>query len=351
MVGTAPDVRGGISTVVRGYVEGGLFDRYAAKYVVTHRDGSGLRKARVAVVAYLKFAGLMLTSRAPLLHIHLASRASFWRKSLICAMGMIRRRPYLLHVHGAEFSKFYDRECGVLSKAIVRFVLRRAVTVIALSEQWQAELLRISPRAQVRVLPNAVSLHANPVDTTTTAAPRIVFAGRIGPRKGTFDLLEAFAHIAQRFPGATLVCAGDGEVEKLQLRARELGIASRVVCPGWLSPEQMSEELRRASIFALPSYAEGVPMAMLEAMSLGLPVLTTPVGGIPNVVQSGVNGVLVTPGNVQEIETALADLLASGQRRASFGAAARETIASRFDRARILDRLAAIYRDVGLEER
>ncbi len=68
MVGTAPDVRGGISTIVRGYVEGGLFERYAAKYVVTHRDGSGLRKARVAVAAYLKFAGLMLTSRAPAAH-------------------------------------------------------------------------------------------------------------------------------------------------------------------------------------------------------------------------------------------------------------------------------------------
>ncbi len=113
----------------------------------------------------------------------------------------------------------------------------------------------------------------------------------------------------------------------------------------------MSEELRRASIFALPSYAEGVPMAMLEAMSLGLPVLTTPVGGNSECRAVGVNGVLVTPGNVGKSKPRSPICRRQASAARSFGAAARRTIASRSDRARILDRPATIYRDVGLEER
>ena len=352
MVGTSPDVRGGISSVVRGYHSGGLFRRFDIRYVPTHRDGTSFQKAVAALKGYATFSGLLFTASAPLVHIHLASRASFWRKAVVCALTRLRGRPYVLHVHGAEFSKFYHEECGAFSKRIVRGVLERSALLLTLSGQWQETMKRIAPRATVQTLPNAVFLpDVIPRVPMTGSSLRILFAGRIGARKGTFELLRAFARIAARFPQATLVCAGDGESGKLKQLARELGLADRVECPGWLSADQMAGELQRASVFALPSHQEGVPMALLEAMACSVPVLTTPVGGIPEVVENDRNGILVTPGDVDAIEAALARLLESSAERERLGAAARATIAERFSLDSTIERLAALYRFFGVPER
>jgi glycosyltransferase involved in cell wall biosynthesis len=351
MVGTSLDVRGGIAAVVRGYRNGGLFDRFRITYVTTHREGSALGKALAALGAYARLCSALATASAPLIHIHLASRASFWRKSVVCALAAAWRRPYVLHLHGGDFSKFYDEECGGFAKAIVRRVLGRAAVVLALSEHWRATLLRICPDARVRTLPNSVALHSPGARNAAPDSLRILYTGRISERKGTFDLLRAFARVAPRFPQAVLICAGDGEGQRLLEQAESMGLKGRVVCPGWLSSEEVRKELDRASVFALPSHAEGVPMALLEAMSCGLPVVTTPVGGIPEVVQSTRNGLLVPPQDIDALEKALATVLDSPAERERLGTEARETIARHFSLSVTLDKLAAIYRDFGLQDR
>lgn len=351
MVGTSLDVRGGIAAVVRGYRNGGLFDRFRITYITTHREGSAAGKIFAALGAYARLCSALATGSAPLIHIHLASRASFWRKSVVCALAALWRRPYVLHLHGGDFSKFYDEECGGFAKAIVRKVLRRAAVVLALSEHWRATLLRICPEARVRTLPNSVALHDVSGRSPESGSLRILYTGRISERKGTFDLLRAFAKVAGRFPGAVLICAGDGEGPALLTQAESLGLKGRVRCPGWLSAEEIRKELGQASLFALPSHAEGVPMALLEAMSCGLPVVTTPVGGIPEVVQSGKNGILVAPQDIDALEQALATLLESPLERARLGSEGRETIARNFALSVTLDKLAALYRDFGLPER
>lgn len=351
MVGTSPKVRGGIASLVRSYYNSGLFERFDMRYVPTHCDGSAVQKAVMAVKAYVSLTGLLLTSDAPLVHIHLASRASFWRKFIVCTMARMRRRPYVLHLHGAEFSMFYHQECGAFSKWVVRRTLERAAVVLALSGQWQDVLRGIAPGAATQTLPNAVVLRDVPPPAAEDAPLRIAFAGLIGARKGAFELLRAFARLAPKYPAATLVCAGDGEGERLKQLAAELGVADRLECPGWLNPEQMADELRRASIFALPSHNEGVPIALLEAMSHSLPVITTPVGGIPEVVESGRNGILVKPGDVDAIEVALERLLQSSAERQRLGAAARATIAERYSLDSVIERLAGLYRFFGVPER
>jgi glycosyltransferase involved in cell wall biosynthesis len=352
MVGTSVDVRGGISTVVRGYREGGLFERFTVRYVATHVDGGAFAKVRAALRGYAAVIVALLTLDAPLVHVHLASRASFWRKSVVCLMALLRRRPYILHVHGAEFGKFYDQECGVFARWLVRTLLTRAAFVLALADLWRVSLERIAPSARVRVLYNAVPIPGRPPRVVGVAEPeRILFCGRLGPRKGTFDLIKAFARISAQFPQAQLICAGDGDIEAAKQLARELGISARVAFPGWISQEATRSELSRATVFALPSFAEGVPMALLEAMSWGVPVLTTPVGGIPEVVSSDQNGLLVKPGDVDAIERALGKLLASNALRIRLGSAARSTIIERFSLESAVAHLASIYGEFGLVDR
>ncbi len=351
MVGTRLDVRGGVSTVVRGYRDGGLFERFGVHYIATHRNGSAFAKARQALRGYFGLCASLLTGDAPLVHIHMASRASFWRKSFVCLLAKARRRPYLLHVHGAEFGKFYDEECGGFSKRLIRAAFERAALVLGLSDEWCRELARIAPRARIRRLPNAVRLPTHARAVPPDAPLRIFYAGIIGERKGAFDLVRAFASIATRFPEARLVCAGDGDIAGLKSLTHELQIEERVSCPGWLSQSALAVELERASVFVLPSYAEGVPMALLEAMSWGIPVVTTPVGGIPEVVEHDRNGLLVSPGNIAALGEALAKVLGSPAERERLGAAARASIASHFSLEVTLEQLAAIYREFGIADR
>ena len=109
-------------------------------------------------------------------------------------------RPYVVHVHGSEFMKFYDEECGPTAKRFISRVFQRAALVLALSEQWRVDLLRISPTASVEVLPNAVALpDPSAWRQREHSRPVVLFLGRLGARKGTFDLVRAFSSLRPRF--------------------------------------------------------------------------------------------------------------------------------------------------------
>jgi glycosyltransferase involved in cell wall biosynthesis len=350
MVGTDLAGTGGIRAVVCGYIGAGLFERYRCTYVATHRAGGVWTKAAMAMRGWCHVALALMTLDAPLVHIQTASRASFWRKSVVCLMARVAGRPYLVHVHGGEFMKFYAEESRPLTQRWIRHTLARAALVIALSEQWRERLLAIAPGARVEVLPNGVAL-PDLEGLRRPQRPRLLFVGDLIRAKGLYDLLRACGRLTPRFPDLELVCAGGKPPPEMTRLVAELGLQQRVSCPGWLGPDRLRAELGRASVFALPSYAEGMPMALLEAMSWGLPVIATPVGGIPQVVEQGVNGLLVAPGDIEGLAAALARLLSEPPLRASLGAAARLTIETRFSLDTALDRLGELYRRFGLEPR
>lgn len=349
MVGTSLTTMGGVSAMVRGYAAAGLFDRFPIRYVVTHRDGSALDKLAAAATGWLAVAASLWRMERPLVHIHLSFRASFWRKLVVCYLARAFRRPYVLHLHSGGFLDFYLNECGSLKKRLVRNAFDRAASVLALSEEWKVRLERVFPGAPMAVLPNAVSLPAEASCVRMREqVPRIVSLGRLGANKGTSELIEAFARLGPVYPDARLICAGDGSVEPYAQRAAELGVADRVEFPGWLDREQCEGQLRAASIFALPSHSEGLPMALLEAMSWGLPVVTTPVGGIPQVVQHGANGMLVEPGDVDGLSDALNSLLGDFDQRCELGRLARETIEEKYSIRKHVDDLFCVYRSFGV---
>ena len=352
MVGPAIKGMGGIRAVVQGYKDGGLFERVSCTYVATHRGGPAWVKLLAAIRGWTQVAMLLRTLDAPLLHVHMASHASFWRKSVICLLARLTRRPYLVHVHGGGFQKFYEEECSAPARRIVRAVLGNAALVFALSEEWRGRLARIAPRASIEVLTNAVALP--PIRSLRPPAQRsltILFLGDIIPQKGVHDLVRAFAQTASEQPRVKLVCGGAGAVAEIRRLADGLGLADRLECPGWLQAERKEAELAGATMFVLPSYAEGMPMALLEAMSWGLPVIATPVGAIPQLITPGINGLLVPPGDLGALAAAITRLLREPSLRNDLGAAARATIEARFSRAVMIEQLLGIYGRFGIEAR
>lgn len=352
MVGTDLDGMGGVRAVVRGYLDGGLFERHDCVYVASHRAGSTWVKTVTAVKAWLRVAVLLRKLDAPLVHVQTASRGSFWRKSVVCLMARAAGRPYLIHLHGGGFTRFYEAESGPLARRFIRSTLRHAALVIALSEQWRERVLQICPAAKVEVLHNAVAIPDKArLQRRAEREPTLLFLGHLLRDKGVYDLVRAFAAAARRFPQLRLVLGGVGDVGAIQQLATQLGVQERVSCPGWLGPEHKSAALRDSTIFVLPSYAEGMPMALLEAMSWGVPVVATPVGGIPQLIASEANGLLVAPGDVDGLADALIRLLQDPALRERLGNAARTTVERGFSLQEALAKLSGIYGRFGIEAR
>ena len=198
--------------------------------------------------------------------------------------------------------------------------------------------------AREGVLPNAVPLP--PPSGLLPEPGRILFLGRLDRAKGVFDLLAAGALLAPRFPALRLVFGGEGDAVALRRRALDLGIGDRLELPGWLGPRERDEQLARASVFCLPSHAEGLPMAMLEAMAAGRAVIASSVGGIPETIVDGDNGLLVPPHDEPALARALAQVLGDDALRARLARGARATVEQHYSTEVVCGRLSALYREL-----
>ncbi|MES2149185.1 MAG: glycosyltransferase [Pseudomonadota bacterium] len=349
MLGTALDGRGGIASMVCGLRAAGLFERESVRYLASHSEGPWWRKACAAQFSLWHTVFACLASRPAVVHAHSASYASFYRKSLLLLVARRAACKTILHVHGGGFARFAGAGSGPLARWWIRHTLEASSVVIALSETWACFLRDYAPRARVVVVPNCVVVGAA---ATRPAQPgRILFLGRAQAAKGVYELLAALAVLAPAHPQLRLVIGGDGALPALRQRAAELGVADRLELPGWLDGPARRRELERAAIFCLPSHAEGLPLALLEAMADAKAVVATNVGAIPELVCDHVNGVLVPAGDVAALGAALASLLDDAALRETLGRCARATIVARYSGERALAQLSALYRELAGEAR
>ena len=343
MLGTSPETHGGISAVVKAYRSAGLFERWSITYIETHCDGGAFRKLRCALSAWFRFLAVLIRDRNCLLHVHGASRASFWRKSAFLLPAIWLRVPFIFHLHGGGFMQFYGDECGRIARAFVRYVLDKSAVIVVLSESWRDSIRTIASSPDVVILPNPGPSPPMPVESIRRDPASILFLGRICKEKGVYVLLDAFARVLEEFPQAELICAGDGELEKLGQRARELGIDTHIKTPGWIDEEQRTKLLLSTAVFVLPSFTEGLPMSLLEAMSAAQAVVATPVGGVPDVITNGETGLLVTAGDAESLRGALSRLLGDPALSEEMGKRAQAVFRSRFDIEVVIPQLESIY--------
>lgn len=308
MIGSHLRVNGGITRVVKNYIEAGLPEKVNFEYFPTY-FGANLF-INIFYFYYqlirLHFKLLFKANRYDVAHIHMSYRGSFIRKRIIINLLNKKKIPIVLHMHGSQFKDFYSESTEKGQKKI-RDTLNKVNIIIALGGNWQNYYKSIT-KVKVVSVDNAV--FPKPDNKENHEKIYITTMGILSKRKGTYDLIEAAIKVKDKIdPKYKFLIAGDGEVEKVKRRINDLKLNKMFEIPGWISDSNIIEDIYKKSIiYILPSYNEGMPMSILEAMSYGLPVISTEVGSIPSVVEEK-NGILIKPGNVDELAESIITLL------------------------------------------
>lgn len=294
---------GGISAVVQ------YWSRYIEdlQYYPTYRLGNVIIRVYWFVSSYLRMALRMLFDKdIQIVHLHTAADGSFFRKVLLMKLAKCFKKKVILHIHASRFKDFYNesnRKSWILKN------LKRSDVLIVLSKSWKEWFTSIGvPAGKIIILHN-ITDYPQKEDTKQSVKlnrpVHFLFMGEIGERKGVFDILRGMARYPTSLEGKIeLRIGGNRHEEELKKMIADNHLENIIKFEGWVGGNKKIELLNWADVFILPSKNEGLPISILEAMSYGLPVISTPVGGIPEVV-SQKNGILVEPGNDKEIIDAM----------------------------------------------
>ena len=170
--------------------------------------------------------------------------------------------------------------------------------------------------------------------------------GRLEERKGTFDLIDIADSIIDFDNELKIILAGDGNLQKVKEAIATKKYKDNIILLGWIDKEKREDILKQSLIFTLPSYNEGMPMAILEAMSYGIPVVVSNVGGIPSVVKNEVNGYLITPSDKESLKLSILNLLEDRQKRKVISNNNYEKIIKYFNLNKNIEELYEIYNEL-----
>ena len=288
VLATSKLTRGGITAVLKLYEQSHMWKCYHCKWIGTHRDGNMLRKIWYLGKAWSQF--LVSLPFYDIVHFHFSLESSAKRKYPFFLLAKVLRKKTVIHLH-----------CGSQIEAIWNPIYQTMFELcdygILLSESLKRKVENhIGKSDKLRVIYNPCPFIA---DTRLFEKQNyILFSGTLYEGKGYKVFIKAFAKIARQFDDWKIVLAGNGEIEQARNLALELGVDKQVVLLGWIDGDTKHRVFSEAKALCLPSYAEGFPMAVLDAWAYGLPVITTPVGGIPDVAIDNVNMLLFNPGDV-----------------------------------------------------
>lgn len=307
IVGPSPTKsKGGMATVIEEIMDDKeLKKEYDIDVYESYIDGNYFIRLLYSVYAYIKF---FLSKRDyDLYHIHVASRGSTFRKGYYVEAIEKWNKKVILHIHGAQYLDFYDNLPARKQKRVIT-LLKKADMVIALSQHWKDIFDKKFGLSNCYVLENGIDMERlePAIQSPQSHQNAFLMLGRLGRRKGTYDLIEAIGIASKTVPDIRCYLAGDGEIEKVREFVKEKKLNDNIEVVGWANFDKKLELLKSVSTLVLPSYDEGLPMAILEGMACGKAIISTPVGAIPEVISSD-NGILVQAGDVQALSDALVE--------------------------------------------
>lgn len=340
MVGPGRKVKGGISSVVNSYYKMQMDRQLNLKYIASMEDGNKIKKFLIAFKAYIEFCWCLRDY--DIVHIHMAAQASFLRKSLFVKRAYKAKKYIVIHQHAADFDVFFFEQSNRKEQNRIKSVFAMADRIVALSDEW-ADFYRtyICEAKKVVVIHNSVIMPE--LKRKNYSDHGVLFLGRLGERKGVYDLMKAIPQIIRKVPDAVFYFGGDGEIERCKEISQIQGTEDQVQMLGWIEKSEREYYLKNVSILILPSYHEGMPMAILEAMSYGLAVIATDVGGISQIIENNVSGIFIKAGDIEGLADAIIDLLQHQDKKRKIGQTGFERVREKFNAEKKIKELYNLY--------
>ncbi len=306
----------------------------------------------IVINQYLRFIKEIIVEKPNLAHIHTSDGLGWLKDTILVLIAKLFGLKVILHVHAASFEQFYSGR-SFIEKTIFKEVLQRVDLVIALSDKWLQEIIGINPDIKAIVLRNCVDTSSYPpreYKSNNGDKPTAIFIGSIGKRKGVWDLLEAVHRIKQDQIELNVQLAGSpddyGAIQTANKLVESLDLKDRCAILGPITGDIKENFLNNASIMVLPSYNEGLPMSLIEGLATGLPIISTPVGGIPELIMDGKNGYLIEPGNIPELVNRLEYLATHPETCRQMGRLSREMAEEQYDVIPYVKKLIELYETV-----
>jgi glycosyltransferase involved in cell wall biosynthesis len=330
MLGEALERPGGVVTVEKATLSCAP-ERLDFHHIATLPPDDPFGPFRKLITLIGAMAALILKlvpSRVDIVHIHVSMGASIPRKCLLAQIAFLFGKPVVMHTHGGEFAKQFP-DMPTWLQTFIRRTFQQCDAVITLAETWRCfyvDTLGIDP-SRALILKNPVTLPAIPPPTPPAPPVQLLYLGMLSAPKGAFDLIEAIAGIDEaKRQKLHLTMAGHGQLEEARTRVANANLGETIELRGWINADERDDLLKKTHIFVLPSHYEGLPMALLEAMSFGLSPIATPVGGIPDVLNDGENGLLVPVEEPKRLANAILRLVEDDGLRCRLGQAARSSV-------------------------
>lgn len=308
--------RGGVAQVLNTYSQE-VCNPFRC-IVTTSSNWGKISKLLLLGVAWVDFILKCLFGGINIVHIHTASNLSFWRKTIFIYTALFLRKKIVLHVHGGQFKQFVKSKHH---KTIIN-ILNKCDSIVCLSDYWKSYFCNELCLHNVKIIPNVINEPDNNIMTERkkNGECRILFLGLICKNKGIYDLLKVITGNRDYYRGKLkLLIGGNGEIEKLNKIIKDYDLDEIVDYLGWISGQEKAQYIKNCDYFILPSYIEGVPISILEAMSYAKPILATNVGGIPEIVKDRYNGLLFSPGDLNGIDHILKNVLENEEDQGEMG--------------------------------
>lgn len=304
MVGSDLSVKGGMTTVVKSFLNNN-FKGISITYIPTHIENVGkIQKILFFIKSLIIIVKNLIMNNIDITHIHLSERGSFFRKLIVVLTCKVFGKKVIIHLHGADFKEFYNNNKYL--QYIIKQIFLLADSVIVLGTSWNNFIKGIDQSINTIIIKNSVEIRDEKVNYDGIDI-NILFLAVIIKRKGIFDFVKVASNLVKdnelKKYNLKFIVAGSGKDEdEVKKYIKDKNLQNYFKLEGWVSGEKKIEIIKKCQLFVLPSYNEGLPLSILEAMSYGLPVISTTVGSIDEVVVDNLNGYTVKPGDINRIQ-------------------------------------------------
>jgi glycosyltransferase involved in cell wall biosynthesis len=359
-IGPVAPPTGGMTVSLDNLVTSGLKERYDLSLLDITGYMARTGRVNIFLIAYHQFYHLfelvriLITKKISIVHVQMTTGFYFYRRGLDIIICKLFGKKVVFHLRGGRFINFYEKG-SIPGRWIKKQILGICDAIIVLADYWKIFLSSIVDPKTIEVVPNGVKLSEFRMTNNMKDAlgiPRgtttVLFMGPVGQRKGAFDMVDVVSLVTGKIKDIVFVFCG-AEERKDELDRFNRLLSSKDISPhiryaGDVAGQEKYDYYLSADIFVLPSYVENFPNSLLEAMAAGLPVVVSGVGVIPEMIQDGMNGFIIAPGDVASIAEKIILLSNDKELRQSMGERNLKMVKEKYDMPLIADKIDRIYK-------